>query len=1158
MSAASTEATGILTTRSPTAAAKSVERPALHGRRSELAAIEAAIEGALRGGGRLLMIIAEAGGGKTRLLEETEEIARRLGAAAHWGRCLERQGAPPYWPWTQVLRSLEAPRGPGEVSPQGAGGGKRWAEILDDASAAGPLANASPNTTEESTARARFVLIDGVMQAIEGASRDEPIVILLDDLHAADVPSLTLLQVMAQSLGRQRILVVGACRESVGANAGTRHSLLGEVIGRADRIRLRGLEEPEVAAVITEVLGDVPSQRLTRRVWEATEGNPFFVNAVVRLLAGTGDLRRSDLEEIRIPVEVRQAILNQAERLDDGCHAMLRAAAVLGRHFDVPTLRQVAGVDPDDALRLLDRCAEAGVIEVTDRMGGRRFRHALIRETLYLDIPELDRARIHLSAARVLEEQGCEDDLSIATLAHHYLRGAAVGGAEKAIDYASKAGTRCLEIFAYEDAIRNFEDGLRAMLWNDEVDESRRDQLLLWLGEAHRRSGDMPSARSAFMRVVDRARRRGDTEAFVRAALGATGFWTKTIRPDPRAISILEEAAEMLTAAHAGLRAWVLARLASELAFDGPRSYDRRVALVEEAIELAHAAKDGAALDYALNTRRLMPSQAGAIESRRYADAETERTNNVPADAPVPTLDGIGWAVAGYLERGELGMLDATILSHTSLGTRMRNRECIRNAKAWEAMRAAMVGDFSRAETLAQESYALGERLEFPDAKLFFLVLMALVRSHQGRLHEIETDLRALATVYCEFPIMQYWMMWLDSALGNTEATRRALDCLAANAFRDLPRDYTWHLAACMCATAAARLGDEARAALLYDLLLPYADRNIVAGNGLAMYDVVHRVLGQLARVGQRWDEAELHLGAAVDRLVRLSALPLLAQARCDLAEVRIARHGQGDSLAADLLEMVRSQARDLDLVPLAARASALSAAAALPAQSRASRVPTVTAGVFRLDGEYWSLTFEGQTAVARDNKGLRYIAVLLRSPDREYHVMDLVDQVERREAVAARTEKASDIGGGVSRNLGDAGEMLDPQARREYRRRLLELREELAEAEALNDSERCESLRSEMEFLARELASAVGMGGRGRRAASSNERARISVKHAITRAIARLESLHAPLARYLASTVRTGTFCCFRPDPRFPVEWRLFEPAPCDPCAPVESSTLA
>jgi tetratricopeptide (TPR) repeat protein len=191
---------------------------------------------------------------------------------------------------------------------------------------------------------------------------------------------------------------------------------------------------------------------------------------------------------------------------------------------------------------------------------------------------------------------------------------------------------------------------------------------------------------------------------------------------------------------------------------------------------------------------------------------------------------------------------------------------------------------------------------------------------------------------------------------------------------------------------------------------------------------------------------------------------------------------------------------------------------------------------VFRREGDYWSVVFEGRTVRVRDLKGMRYLARLLAHPGREFHVLDLV-AAETGRVARVESPQASGLSHTV---LGDAGPMLDERAKNAYRRRLTEIEDDIEQARALGDTERAAQADVERDFLVRELSRAVGLGGRDRRAASVSERARVAVTRAVRQGIARIGEHHPLLGEHLNRAIRTGTYCAYLPDPRTPGGWRF------------------
>jgi hypothetical protein len=199
-----------------------------------------------------------------------------------------------------------------------------------------------------------------------------------------------------------------------------------------------------------------------------------------------------------------------------------------------------------------------------------------------------------------------------------------------------------------------------------------------------------------------------------------------------------------------------------------------------------------------------------------------------------------------------------------------------------------------------------------------------------------------------------------------------------------------------------------------------------------------------------------------------------------------------------------------------------------------------ISRNLFRREGEYWTVCYEGAVVRLRDAKGLRHLARLLAHPDREFQAIDL-EAAERQPAPAGPVAPPGRVGEAelaVGPNLGDAGAMLDATAKAAYQARLGELETELEEAEGFHDPARATKARQEMEFLVAELVRAVGLGGRDRRAASHAERARLNVTRAIRSAMANLAAANPSLGRHLAATIRTGRYCSYTPDPRVPIAW--------------------
>ena len=293
----------------------------------------------------------------------------------------------------------------------------------------------------------------------------------------------------------------------------------------------------------------------------------------------------------------------------------------------------------------------------------------------------------------------------------------------------------------------------------------------------------------------------------------------------------------------------------------------------------------------------------------------------------------------------------------------------------------------------------------------------------------------------------------------------------------------------------------------------------------------VDRYLGTLSATSHRMDDAVAHLEAAIERNDRMGARPWAAYSRHDLAVVLRLRKGPGDAeRAAQLDAAARATTTALGMVTLAKRIGPTDGDTA----TSISTPPSSTVARFVREGEYWTISYAGDAFRLRDAKGLRYLARLLVNAGRETLAVELVHEGDGPPGTRPRVPETDlSIGDGSS-----AGAALDDAAKRAYRTRVHELKQELDEAEAWNDTERAERARAEMDFLVRELSRAVGLGGRDRVAGSASERARLSVTRAIRLSMARIAEHGPELGRHLDATIRTGSYCSYRPDPRAPVDW--------------------
>src|SRR3954470_24091419 len=554
------------------------------GRERELERLREAVDAALGGRGSLQLLVGEPGIGKTRAAEELATYARVSGARVYWGRCREDEGAPAYWPWVQAVRSYARDADPVALAWQLGAGAAEVAQLIPEVAEKLDIEPAKGTDSEE----ARFRLFDSVTSLLLAAARDRPIVIALDDLHWADEPSLLLLRFAARELASSGLLILGTYRD---VELGRHHPLarmLGELSGieGSDRIPLRGLSVAAVARYIEMTSGTPAPPGLAEAVQEQTDGNPFFVGEVVRLLASEGKLTAGgSAAELQIPQGVREVVGRRLDRLSEETNEALRVAAVIGRDFEEDLVWRVAGLHREDLMTAAQESIEERLV-TDDGDGHYSFAHALVRDTLYEELSPPKRSALHERAGLAIEEIcGGNVDERLGELAHHFLAAAPRGDLAKAIDYGQRAGAQDMDQLAYEDAVEVYSRALEVLELMEEPDEELRCHLLLALGGAEAKSARVADARAAFERAAESARQLDDTDRLVGATIGIA-LLSEAGRLDEQLISLLDEALERIGDERSARRAALLSAKSAEM-YWADNDISKSDELVNEAIEIA-------------------------------------------------------------------------------------------------------------------------------------------------------------------------------------------------------------------------------------------------------------------------------------------------------------------------------------------------------------------------------------------------------------------------------------------------------------------------------------------------------------------------------------------------------------------------------------------
>lgn len=933
------------------------------GRAKELAIIERSLESARAGQGRIVMLAGPPGIGKTRTAHQAAALAAANGMLTLWGRCPEEPGAPPYWPWMQALRAFVAAAGTEAVHAAVSHAAPLIGAL--DASLAPHLPPCPPTPPRADAARARFQLFDAISGVWQRAAAQRPLLLVLDDLHGADVATLKLLEFVGRECGSSALLLLGTYRDA----EVTRTHPLADTLGmlarysHTTRLKLAGFSEAETAQFVEEMAGR-GAAGLAQAMHERTDGHPLFLTEMARLLDETrGDATRTqpfgafaDLQ--RVPAGVRDVIGSRLNRLSPLTAGALGNAAVIGRRFGFELLHSLLEeAGEDECLAVLDQALRASLIEELPDGAGYQFTHALIRDALYEEMPAPRRSRLHQRIALTLERlHGGQPDW-LAALAYHFQAARAALGtpvAAKALEYTTRAGQHAEATLAHEEAGRLYESALQLV---EPGNDAARCALLLAAGEIHIKAGDHEAAIERFNEVAQLARRQHDPASLARAALGyETAAWRGS-GSGVVAAALLKEAIAANSPLDSVLRARLLAALCRALVY--AERVDAAVAIHGQAVAMARRLGDPAALFSALSAvvparwrPDLLPLRLAA---GREAMALAERAGN--PEWAVGHLTG--WHVGDLMEAGDAA--DAARVAAFGAGaSEIHHQPYVRlvltNCRAMIALHA---GRFAEAEALALEGFR--HATQFAQTTGAAAVQLFTLRREQGRLAELAPVLEQFQRSVPDSLTWQPGYIVLNCELGRQEQAQAAFERLAAGDFTiGNAADGARSGSLVYLAEACAWLGDVARAHTLYTLLKPHAGCGIVFGAHVASFGSADRVLGMLALTMRRWDEAGLHFERALAFDEKTGGWPWLAHSRHEYAVMLLERKQPGDVKRAQaLLDGALAIARELGMPTLEQRVLSLRQPAAAAPSGTGDSYP---AGLTPREVQVLLMVAEGRT----------------------------------------------------------------------------------------------------------------------------------------------------------------------------------------------------
>jgi len=861
------------------------------GRTEERSRLEAALRLSEAGSCRLFLLSGEPGVGKTTLAALGARSAYERGAQVLYGRSDSGLGLP-YQPWVEIVTHLL------EHLPEPLLERLRPDAALLARLAPGPAGRFGevPDSTTEPD---HYLLYGAVARALSVASEDAPLVVVLDDLHWSDRPTLQLLRHLLSMPDPIRCVFIGTLRDTESAA----ESSLAELIVAShrdellERVSLQGLSLDEVAQLMEDTAGQALPDlgvELARLLQEETQGNPFFVGEMLRHLVETGSLVRdpegrwaatTEFLENGLPASILDVIDSRVEQLGDGPRRALVYASVIGREFDLVLLAKAMDAEEDEVLDTLERAMRSALVSEV-RRGRFSFVHALVGHALYESLSTTRRARLHRVVAESMEDVfGAQLLERVAEIALHWARADSAEDSGKAIEYARLAGERALAQLAPDEALRWFRQALD-VAEREPADPIVQCALLVGLGDAQRQVGDV-NHRETLLAAATTAEKLGADDLLVRAALANNRGWhSRTGAADRERIRVLE-AALAATKEPGALRARLLGLLAVELTSAGDDVAERRLALADEAVQTGRAAGDSVTLAWTLDTAIF-----ATWVPERLADrvAWSEELVRLAVDIGDPLLEY--WATARRtvtaLEMCDRDTYDEYRERQLDLAHRLALPGVEWHAATVEVATAFLDGDLGEADRRASGALELGLTSGQPDAISYYGAQLVTIRAVQGRLGELEDLVRQQVETNPGIPAFRGALARLCTQAGRLDEAVEVLAGDIADGFTSFPRDVMRLTNLTGCAETIAMARHRPAAAVLYELLLPWADRFIHL-DVLCRNPAAH-ALGRLATALGRYDDAERHFGVACEITTRVRAPVLLAMTQVEWAALLLER----------------------------------------------------------------------------------------------------------------------------------------------------------------------------------------------------------------------------------------------------------------------------
>ena len=843
------------------------------GRARELEVFREAFSRMLSGRRQLVLISGEPGIGKTRCAEAVAELAEDQGALVLWGRCHEEAGAPPYWPWVQILRAYVAASSLDEVR-------LNMGTAANDIAALVPELVETPHRTQLTSdalgdaSPARFRTFDAIGQFLLKATQQVPITLVLDNLHWADAPSLALLEFLNQELTRSRLLLVGTYRDP-DISKTPLQSTLGGLSRESDahRVHLAGLSRTAIGEVAERMCGVALSESVIGTIYQQTDGNPLFAIELIKVLIDESAGKGIATVPTKIPAGVRETIGRRLIRLSARCNDLLGVAAVYGRQFAAREIAAAADEDVQEVLTGLEPALQAGIIQCNAEVAGSyQFTHALIRETIYEELPTLDRLRMHARAGDALvNTHSAHLEPALTRIAHHYHVATALGNPDKAVEFALRAADSAVRVYAYEDALLHYDRAIETLMSGGLVHDERLSRVYILKSVALKYLGQVRRSIDVLLEAVSQTRVSGSAELLVDVlmflAISSSHVAQQHILPLlDHALRLLPEVDSMARAKALATRAFAQRTLADN---------SRLQVLVDEALAMARRSCDATArcACYQLTVLALRGSPENLhrrllLGEEYIAVARGTSSGDLLAEA-------YDWQALNYLESGRLDELETLLEHYDSLITARVGLHQYR-AAAYGATLALLRGEWADLESQIEALLEIGTKTRSDDAHGVYGAQMFTLNRDLGRLQSLAPHIERIVASTGR-RMWEPGLMLMCAEIGMLDEARRIFNRFAEQDFHAICRDDMYVTCLVFCAETCCALGDAERAVTLYELLRPYAGQTAVHPTAVC-FGAAELYLAMLAWAAKWPDRARNHFNHAISLNRAMRAWPWLAR----------------------------------------------------------------------------------------------------------------------------------------------------------------------------------------------------------------------------------------------------------------------------------------